>query len=70
MPFDLDDDEYRATRILTGADKPKKEVKMRKFFKVKRVEGVDFKLPQRSTKHSARFRFLCTRESRNTTNES
>lgn len=22
MPFDLDDDEYRATRILTGADKP------------------------------------------------
>ena len=24
MPFDLDDDEYRATRILTGADKPDK----------------------------------------------
>ena len=37
-------------------DKIKKESnKMRKFEKVKRVEGVDFKLPERSTKHSARI---------------
>ena len=30
---------------------------MRKFEKVKRVEGIDFKLPERATKHSAGYDF-------------
>ena len=37
MPFDLDDDEYRATRILTGADKPE-EIKAREYVRTK--EGI------------------------------
>ena len=34
MPFDLDDDEYRATRILTGADKPD-EIKVGEYVRTK-----------------------------------
>ena len=34
MPFDLDDDEYRATRILTGADKPD-EIKVGEYIRTK-----------------------------------
>ena len=34
MPFDLDEDEYRATRILTGADKPD-EIKVGEYIRTK-----------------------------------
>ena len=33
------------------------ENKMRKFEKVKRVEGIDFELPKRATKHSSGYDF-------------
>ena len=38
MPFDLDDDEYRATRILTGADKPD-EIKVGEYVRTNKGEN-------------------------------
>ena len=59
MPFDLDDDEYRATRILTGADKPD-EIKVGEYIRTK--SGTIIKVTK--TKIVGKYYYLDIQENR------